>query len=296
MTAILLTSSGAFGTISDISAYEKELLEWRAWRIAQLKQPNGFLNQIGLFWLQAGSYRFGAAPDNDLRFGANGVSEIGVFEVGDAGVRMIVHAGVDVRCDGAIVTDMVLPPDTSGRDITASVGSLAWSVIEREGRYAIRLRDYEHPFVASFGPLPYFDIDPSLRVRATLRRYDEPKVANVGTVIEGLDFNPESPGVVEFEIHGTRFELEAYTSDERLFYVFGDQTNRDDTYGAGRFLYSEMPGDDGLTVLDFNKAYSPPCAFNDFSTCPVASPRNRLPIRVEAGEKFETSLHFSHEN
>lgn len=70
------------------------------------------------------------------------------------------------------------------------------------------------------------------------------------------------------------------------------QTNRNDTYGAGRFVYTDMPGDDGKLILDFNKSYSPPCAFNDFSTCPVASPRNRLPLRIEVGEKFEDHLHY----
>ena len=78
-----------------------------------------------------------------------------------------------------------------------------------------------------------------------------------------------------------------------MFFVFGDQTNRDETYGAGRYLYADMPGENGYFVLDFNKAYSPPCAFNDFSTCPVASPRNRLPIRIEVGEKYDEALHFS---
>ena len=165
--------------------------------------------------------------------------------------------------------------------------------MERDGRYAVRLRDFEHPFVATFGPLPYFDIEPSLRVQATLHRYEEPRTANVGTVIEGLGYHPQTPGVVRFELGGQTYELEAYESGEKLFFVFGDTTNRDDTYGAGRFLYSDAPGVDGLTVMDFNKAYSPPCAFNDFSTCPVASPRNRLPIRIEAGEKYDPALHYS---
>jgi uncharacterized protein (DUF1684 family) len=188
---------------------------------------------------------------------------------------------------------MLIPADTSGKGVMVTHGSLAWTVVERVARFGIRLRDFEHPFVESFGPLPYFDIDSSLRVKAVLRRYAEPKTANVGTVIEGLGYHPESPGLVELEIDGKLYELEAYTSGEKLFYVFGDQTNRNDTYGAGRFLYSTTPGADGLTILDFNKSYSPPCAFNDFSTCPVASPRNRLPIRIEAGEKFDAVLHYS---
>ncbi len=296
MTAIFLSNSGAFGADFDVSAHASEVLEWREWRLRQLKKPTGFLTQTGLFWLQPGRYRFGSAPGNDLVFGSNAAPEMGVFEVGDAGVRMLVNPGIEVLADGVSVTDMQIPPDTSGTEVNLIFGSLAWAVIEREGRYAIRLRDFEHPFVETFGPLPYFDIDPALRVEAILRRYEAPKIAEVGTVIEGLGYNPESPGVVEFEIGGETYELEAYASGEQLFYVFGDLTNRDDTYGAGRFLYSTIPGEDGRTVLDFNKAYSPPCAFNDFSTCPVASPRNRLPIRVEAGEKYDPSLHYSPEH
>jgi len=171
--------------------------------------------------------------------------------------------------------------------------TLAWTVVKRDNRFAVRVRDFEHPFVATFGPLPYFAVDASLRVTATLHRYEEPRIANVETVIEGLGYHPESPGTVRFAVDGEPYELEAYTSADRLFFVFGDATNRDDTYGAGRFLYADAPGDDGQTVLDFNQSYSPPCAFNDFSTCPVASPRNRLPIRIEAGEKYDEALHYS---
>ena len=206
---------------------------------------------------------------------------------------MTVQNGVDVRSEDRPIESLFIADDKSEKPVMVTHMSLAWSAIERVGKYAVRLRDFSHPFVANFGPLPYFDIDASLRVPATLHRYNEPKVANVSTVIEGLGYHPTTPGVVRFEIDGTSYELEAYESGDRLFFVFGDGTNRDDTYGAGRFLYAAAPGEDGETVMDFNKAYSPPCAFNDFSTCPVASPRNRMPIRVEAGEKYDPSLHYS---
>jgi uncharacterized protein (DUF1684 family) len=165
-------------------------------------------------------------------------------------------------------------------------GSLAWTIIKRDGRYAVRLRDFDHPALASFPPLQYFPIDPSWRVEATFDRYAEPRRVAASTVIEGLGWNPESPGVAAFARGGETYTLEAYSSGERLFFVFGDRTNGKETYPAGRFLYTDAPGEDGRIVLDFNRAYSPPCAFNDFSTCPVASPRNRLPIRIEAGELF----------
>ncbi|HZN93790.1 MAG TPA: DUF1684 domain-containing protein, partial [Myxococcales bacterium] len=42
---------------------------------------------------------------------------------------------------------------------------------------------------------------------------------------------------------------------------------------------------DGKVVLDFNRAYNPPCAFSHFATCPLPPRENRLAVRVEAGEK-----------
>ena len=95
-----------------------------------------------------------------------------------------------------------------------------------------------------------------------------------------------------FEKDGETFELEGYASGEELFFVFGDRSNGRETYPAGRFLYAAMPEDGGQTILDFNHSYSPPCAFNDFSTCPVASPRNRLSTVVAAGELFNRDAYI----
>ncbi len=293
LIAVILTSCSQSGATFDESGYMQEVLDWRIWRLEQLKDPSGYLNQIGLYWLEPGSYRFGSAETNDIVFNGNVADEIGVFTVTTQGVSMTLLPGVAVQSGGLPVAEQLdIAADTTDHGVAVTQGSLEWTVVERAGRYGVRLRDFEHPFVKDFGPLLYFDIDPSLRVQATLRRYAEPKIAIVGTVIEGLGYYPESPGLVEFEIGGQRYEIEAYTSGDKLFYVFGDETNRDATYGAGRFLYSTTPGEDGETILDFNKSYSPPCAFNDFSTCPVASPGNRLPVRVEAGEKYDPKFHF----
>ena len=291
---VILAACGKGEPVFDAAAYEADVLQWRAERLERLKAPEGYLTQTGLFWLEEGrSYRFGSAPDNDVVIPGDAAEVIGVLDVSKKGVEMTAADDVTVEYDGAAVTSIVIADDTTETPVQITHRTLAWTVVKRDDRFAVRVRDFENPFVASFGPLPYFDVDPLLRVQATLRRYDEPRIANVATVIEGLGYHPESPGLVEFEIDNTTYELEAYTSGERLFFVFGDETNRDDTYGAGRFLYADAPGDDGSTILDFNLSYSPPCAFNDFSTCPVASPRNRLPLRIEAGEKYDTVLHYS---
>lgn len=115
---------------------------------------------------------------------------------------------------------------------------------------------------------------------------------DVNTTIEGLGYHPRSPGKVAFEIDGATYELEAYESGDELFFVFADRTSGRETYPAGRFVYAAAPDENGTTVLDFNRAYNPPCAFNDFATCPVASPRNRLAVRIEAGEKYDPTVHI----
>lgn len=290
---ILAAACGRAEPEIDLAAYEQEVLEWRAGRLERLVAPTGYLTQIGLHWLEPGSYTMGSDPGCDIVVPATAAASIGELQVSSDGVRFVVSDGVEVLHEEQSVTDIVMPADVSGNAVLLAHRSLAWMVIERGGKLAIRIRDFEHPFVENFGPLPYYDIDPAFRVSAHLDRYAEPRTITVDTVIEGFQQFPVAPGVVSFELDGQQYELEPTISGDSLFFVFGDETGRDETYGAGRFVYADAPGEDGELILDFNKSYSAPCAFNDFSTCPVASPRNRLPIRIEAGEKFESSLHYS---
>jgi uncharacterized protein (DUF1684 family) len=90
-----------------------------------------------------------------------------------------------------------------------------------------------------------------------------------------------------FEVNGKTHRLDPVLEkgSKQLFIIFGDKTTGKETYGAGRYLYADPAGDDGKVVLDFNKAYNPPCAFTQFATCPLPPRQNRLAIRVEAGEK-----------
>jgi uncharacterized protein (DUF1684 family) len=293
---ILLMIAAACGRVEpefELALHEQEVLDWREWRRERLLTPEGYLNQIGLYWLEQGSYSMGSGSENDIIVPPSFSELIGVFEVDEDGVRFTAEEGIEVLHEGLIVSEINMGADTSDNPVSLSHDSLAWKVIERAGKLAVRLKDYEHPFVKTFGQLPYYDIDPDLRVTARLERYDEPRTVAVNTVIEGFQQFPEAPGIVTFEIDGQTYQLEPTTSGDQLFFVFGDETNNGETYGAGRFVYADAPEGGGELILDFNKSYSPPCAFNDFSTCPVASPRNRLPIRIEAGEMFDSALHYS---
>ena len=286
-----VADSATYGIGACPNVYRQCLAEWKAERIAYLKSDQGYLNLAGLFWLREGISTFGSAAGNDLQFPAAAIPQMGSFELGENGVVMKVRSGVDVRIDGNPVSRLQLADDTSDHPSVVTFGSFAWTIIRRDDRFAVRLRDFEHPALSTFPPIDYYPTDENLRVQARLQRYDRPRTIRVDTVIEGLDYNPTSPGLLHFDIGGQSFELEAYNAGDEFLLVFGDATSGRETYPAGRFLYANKPGKDGVVVLDFNTAQSPPCAFNEFATCPIASPRNRLSIRISAGERLDPSGH-----
>ncbi len=293
--SLLCASCGQTEDPGDLLQYEADILQWRAERLERLQGPGGYLNLVGLFWLTPGTTTIGSASDNDIVFPMAAADYVGELQVSDQGVMFVVANDVDVRVDNQPVQAVLVADDTTGAAVTVTHASIVWTIIKRDGRFALRLRDYEHPAIAAFPPIEYYPINPALRVAAELHRFAEPKILKVDTVIEGLGWQPESPGVVVFELENQSLQLEAYASGDELFFVFGDRTSGRETYPAGRFLYAELPADGELTVLDFNRAYNPPCAFNDFATCPVAAPQNRLPIRIEAGEKFDPAVHSTPE-
>ena len=269
------------------TSYEHALAEWRSQRVATLKGPEGWLNLAGLYWLEEGPNSFGAAADNDLVAPEDSAPpKLGVFLVKDGTVTFKTEPGVDVILGESRVTEILLADDQEKEATLLTSGSLGWTVIRRMDRLGVRLRDYDHPAVAAFAGIESYPADPSWRLEARFEPYPEPRTIRVPTVVEGLGWEPTVPGTLEFEAQGHSLSLEAYRSDDAFMVVFADETTGDTTYPAGRYLAAALPGPDGTTILDFNKAYNPPCVFTEFATCPLATPRNRLPVAVEAGEKY----------
>jgi len=95
------------------------------------------------------------------------------------------------------------------------------------------------------------------------------------------------PGALLFTIQGKEYRLDPLDEGpgEPFFVIIADETSGGETYGGGRFLYVERPDSAGETIIDFNKAYNPPCSFTPYATCPLPPDQNRLPIAVRAGEK-----------
>ncbi len=286
MAAVVLAQP-AVGEESEAALYESALAEWRADRLASLKGPDGWLNLAGLYWLEEGPNSFGTAAGNDLVAPEGSAQpKLGDFVVDDGMVTFVTEPGVEVFHGESPVTEVLLTDDQDGEPTLLTHGSLAWTVIRRMDRVGVRLRDYDHPAIAAFEGIESYPADPDWRVVARFEAYPEPRKIRLATVVQGLGWEPTVPGTLEFEARGQSLSLEAYRSNDGFFIVFADGTTGDATYPAGRYLAADLPDKDGTTVLDFNKAYNPPCVFSEFATCPLATPRNRLPVAVEAGEKY----------
>ncbi|RLA29784.1 MAG: hypothetical protein DRR15_15915 [Gammaproteobacteria bacterium] len=286
------TGNADVTTISNCKQdYELCLDAWKDERLAFLKSDIGYLNLAGLYWLKEGTNSFGGGAGNDIVFPGKAESSIGTFTLSDGEVRLAVKPEVDVRHMDRPVNHLLMAGESVKDGIVATHGDLAWTVINRDNRFAVRLRDFDSPVVKNFPPIEYYPVSATNRVSAKLHLYEKPRTIRVETVIEGLNYNPWSPGVVKFEIDGETFELEAYDAGGELFFVFGDQTSGRGSYPAGRFLYAKKPDANGVTELDFNTAHSPPCAYNEFATCPIASARNRIATRITAGERYDPAHH-----
>lgn len=268
------------------AAHVEEVLAWRRRREERLRDPDGWLSLVGLEWLHAGENRVGGDARADVRLrGVDAPSHAGSIFVEDGAARFVTAPGAQVTRDERPVGELALRDDLDGAPTMLAIGSLRFHLIRRGDRLGIRVHDRAAPGMAAFRGLDSFPIDPTWRVTARF----EPASGRTVPVpdVIGLLTDEPSPGSVVFERDGSEYGLDALEGghDGRLWLVFGDATNGGETYGGGRFLYTEPPGKDGTMVADFNLTYNPPCVFSPYATCPLPWPQNRLPIRIEAGEK-----------
>ncbi len=198
---------------------------------------------------------------------------------------MTFEKDVQATLGGRPVTHADLRSDGSGSPDVVTLGRLTMYVIQRGARYGIRLKDRESPLRKEFTGLRWYELKEDYRVSARYVTYPEPKLVKVPNILGESEPMP-SPGYAVFEREGKEVRLEGVLEEKdarRLFFIIRDQTSGKETYPAGRFLYADLPKD-GRIVLDFNKAYNPPCAFTPYATCPLPPPQNWVPVRIEAGE------------
>ena len=268
---------------SDEVDYRADIEEWRVQREARLKADDNWLTVAGLFFLKQGDNSVGADPLNDLVLPASAPAQLGVFEFDGATVTVRAVPGRSVAVNGQAVHETTLRPvGPEGPADQLTVGAFTMFVHRSGARYAIRLRDQHSRIRTEFTGLRWFPINKRYRITARFLPYDEPKQVQVANILGDTE-NYTSPGSVVFTIDGQQFRMAPVWEGSELLVIFRDLTSGKETYPAARFLYADAP-EDGTVILDFNKAYNPPCAFNPYTTCPLPPPDNRLRVRIEAGE------------
>jgi uncharacterized protein len=265
--------------------YISQIKSWHQKRIENLQKENGWLNLAGLFWLKNGSNTFGTNPHNDIIFPkGKAPGKIGVFILKDSIVTIKVYPGVEVTYNDRPVHEMSLETDLSGDPTELTLGFLKWFIIKRGEKYGVRLRDLNAELLNNFAGIDTYPIDESWKLTAKYEPYDPPKSISIPTILGTID-KDTSPGALAFEKNGNQYKLDVVVEGNQFFIIFADETSGKETYGAGRFLYTDLPDSSGNVILDFNKAYNPPCVFTPYATCPLPPKQNYLKLGVTAGEK-----------
>ncbi|MEQ1825268.1 MAG: DUF1684 domain-containing protein [Pirellula sp.] len=273
------------------SNYREEVLTWRSQQDDRLRSPRGWLALSGHFWLKSGANTLGTSEDCDVvlpkEMGANCKA---VLHVLDSSIQLQADEQAGFQYQGKPVSsiklsiDQTRPESDSPTELTVD-DRFRLQLVRRNQRLAIRVRDSQNKSIRDFRGKKWFDLDPKFRVLANYKPYDPPRSITIVNV-RGDTVPSEIVGQLAFEIDNQQFTLDALSeSSDSLFILFKDKTNGQSTYGPGRFIDADQPVD-GKVVLDFNKAYNPPCAFNPNTLCPIPPKQNRLNLEVTAGEKI----------
>jgi hypothetical protein len=283
LAVVALLASTAPGLPASDPSYRASIEEWRRGREARLKADDGWLTVAGLFWLKEGANSAGSGASNGIVLPREAAPErIGSFVLKNGKTVFLAERGVPVGSGGKPVGTLEMKPDTSGNPDVVAIGSLSMHVIERGKRYGIRLRDKNSRFRREFTRLNWFPINESYRITARFVPYNPARKIAIPNVLGDTE-TETSPGYVVFAVGGVECKLEPVSEGDQLWFIFRDLTSAKESYPPGRFLYADPPKD-GRVVLDFNKAYNPPCAFTPYATCPLPPPQNRLKVRIPAGE------------
>lgn len=272
--------------------YIGDLEAWRERVGISLKRDNGWLTLAGRFVMKEGVNTFGTGADNNIVFPPElkgvGPARLGniVVDSKNKSVTLQLVEGATWNAGNTPFTgSRMLGTSTDKRD-WVSMENIAMHVIERDGKYILRLADNKSSVRANFQGRLWYPPSAEFLVEAKYFTYPPGRTISIVNVLDEVSDEP-SPGYVEFSIRGSKHKLDAVGDGDGLFFVIRDGTSGDTTYRPSRFLSIEKKPEPAKTfLLDFNRAYNPPCAFSEFTTCPLPPKQNILHIRLEAGEKY----------
>ncbi len=270
--------------------YIQSITKWRQEVENNLRRENGWLALAGLFWLRKGTNLIGSDPESDILLPERAPTQLGTFEFDGTNVTLNVESNLPVEVNGVATKSARL--DTDQEDVPSFItfDEMRMVVVRRSKGVGIRLWDNARSQRQTFPGRQWYPVKKEYCLPATYTRYEEPKIVKMPDIL-GAILDEPMQGFVSFELNGKKYELVAEElADHRLFIQFMDLTNGNPTYPSGRYHYTEAH-EDGRVVIDFNKAYSPPCAFTEYATCTFPPRENHLNVAIEAGETYPGYKH-----
>jgi hypothetical protein len=271
--------------------YAAELAQWRAKADENLRRERGWLSMVGRWELDPGRTTIGSAAGQRIVLPkALAPASLGEIVVDGKKARLVLAKGqkmstVERDMPGTEFTERELCAGDRPLEWVTS-GRLSLQLVRRDdGRLVLRAADRDAPIRRTFPGRSWYEGNSTYRYPA--RFVPQPKgtripIANVRGEIGYTDL----AGQLEFEMDGATVRLDALgDEDGDLFVIFRDATSGSTTYPPGRFLSVARPKD-GAWIVDFNKAYNPPCAFSAYTTCPLPPPQNWMQRPVPAGERY----------
>jgi uncharacterized protein len=270
----------------DAPSSKQQEEEWRAKRTTTLLAPDGWFSLVGLDWLRPGKTTVGVAKDNAIQLTGDAAAYVAVFDLEGQQVQLLPPPGGFPA--GLTVDGKPAQAEVIGEDKPLKIGTFTLVAIQRGDRFALRIKDAKAPTLLQFHGLNWYAPEDKYRVLATWHPYAPPHDVEIPTIL-GTTVKDKVPGEADFTIDGQTERLEPIVEDGRLFFILRDSTSHSTTYGAGRFLYTDLPSNglskEGELWMDFNHLQNPPCAYTPYATCPLPPPQNRLQVAIPAGEK-----------
>ncbi|WP_041779403.1 DUF1684 domain-containing protein [Belliella baltica] len=266
-------------------AHTEEIENWYNNRIESLKSENGWLNLIGLYWFEQDSNRLGTKEGLELLVEDELFPEFfGTFE--KVGKQVYFNPEIDdIKIGEELINEKILVFDPEMNfSPTISFNQFRANVLQRSDLIGLRLRDLESETIRDFHGIDRFPVDKEWRFEAKFIPYEPAKEIPISNVL-GQTYAAKSVGYLSFGFEGRIYNIDALEEGDQLFLIFADGTSGAETYGGGRYLYTQKADENGIVILDFNKAYNPPCVFTPFATCPLPPRQNILELAIEAGER-----------
>jgi len=273
-------------------AFTEDLLAWREKRVFSLSHPFGWWAITSLDWLEAGFNEVGSAPDATVSLAARFPAAVATLFVDGDNLTISPAPGADLMGEAGALTEPLVVQSDTAFTVRASTPARV-NIVRRSDLWGVRVYD---PVAASTksvqDDVAWFAPAPEWVLEAEFIEPESDETVPVSNVIGQVSMQRVA-GRVRFQHDGATHTLLATDAGGgRLFINFRDASNEDYdrpqadpvTYSGGRFLTTDVPVN-GRVTLDFNRAYHPPCAHTPYATCPIPTRDNKLPFRVEAGER-----------